>query len=523
MHPLRGAWFSLKHKERKAAESGVDTEALVARLLKACHPKQRDFALDAALLICACLGRGCGKTTVARVKFLIQMLRTPKSECLFIATTRGQAEKFMWGPLKDLLDQLEVPAKFSEQKLVCTLLHNGSKLYLVGADNKAEIEKLRGLPFHLVGIDEAASYNNSLLENLFYRVIEPRLGDYDGALFMFGTPGHILAGLFYELTRGGSEMSKSWEDGDEEFWSFHRWTLQDGAKTIPAMAKLWKRALRNKRINNWSDDHPIWRREYLGFWAADDTENVFKYRAYLDDGAQWNQWDPKKNHLGFAILPEEFKEWAYSYGMDFGSKDPFALTIFAWSPQDPSKTLYHVFEFNQPGMYANTISKLLIGEDLDAKDPGGCIGHTGWPAAMVVDTAHLGDAFMEEMATIYGIRLLPAKKKDKHDAIELFNGDLIDGRIKVIKGSELATQLLTLQWSVDDYGFLKENKAQRNDQSDSAIYARREASHLLAEEPGPGSPYFPERPDMMEVPIVAEVDDEDDFGDMLDDNQYDHF
>jgi hypothetical protein len=451
------------------------------------------------------------------------MLTVAKSECLFISTTRGQAEKFMWGPLKDLLDQLEIPAKFSEQKLVCTLLHNGSKLYLVGADNKAEIEKLRGLPFHLVGIDEAASYGNALLENLIFRVIEPRLGDYDGRLFLFGTPGHILAGLFYELTRVGSDLSAPAGPDIVDLWSFHRWTLQDGAETIPAMAKLWQRALRNKRVNLWSDDNPIWRREYLGFWAADDSENVYKYRPHLDDGLPWNQWDPKKNHLGFADLPKDFSEWQYSYGMDFGSKDPFALTVFAWAPEDPKKTLYHVFEFNKPGMFPKLISELLIGERLQASDPGGLIGHTGWPSAMVVDAAHLGEAFLAEMATVYGIRIKPTKKKDKHDVIELFNGDLVDGRIKVMKGSTLEMQLLTLQWAVDDYGFLKENKAQRNDCADSAIYSRRAASHLLAAEPGPKAPYFPERTDNIEPPIIHEVNDDDDFGDMLDDNSYDYF
>ena len=83
--------------------------------------------------------------------------------------------------------------------------------------------------------------------------------------------------------------------------------------------------------------------------------------------------------------------------------------------------------------------------------------------------------------------------------------------------------VLTLQWSVDDYGFLKENKAQRNDCADAAIYARRAASHLLASEPGPSAPYFPERDSSVEPPVIADDNDADDFGDMLDDHQYDHF
>ncbi len=52
-----------------------------------------------------------------------------------------------------------------------------------------------------------------------------------------------------------------------------------------------------------------------------------------------------------------------------------------------------------------------------------------------------------------------------------------------MKGSKLESQLLHLQWAVDDYGKLKENKAQANHSSDAAIYARRHAMHLFGNEP----------------------------------------
>ena len=76
-----------------------------------------------------------------------------------------------------------------------------------------------------------------------------------------------------------------------------------------------------------------------------------------------------------------------------------------------------------------------------------------------------------------------AEKKNKHDAIELFNGDLIDGRIKILKGSVLEQQLMNLQWAVDERtGLLREDKGARNDMSDAAIYARRRAAHKFAAE-----------------------------------------
>lgn len=412
-----------------------------------------------------------------------RMLSTAKARCLYIATTRQQAEELMWAPLKDLLERLDIGARFNETKLKCTFTRNDAQLTLVGADDKRQIEKFRGQPFHEVHIDEFSSYPAKLLEHLIQRIIGPRLGDYGGCLVTYGTPGHVLAGPAYESTRPGSEISRHWRDrAAPEYdnwlgWSLHTWSLQDGAPYVPAMARLWQEALIEKTANGWSDQHPVWRREFLGQWAADDTENVFKYRPHLEDGSQWNQWDPERTPQGLAVLPPG--DWQYVYGMDFGYTDAFALCVFAFKPDE--KLLYHVAEIEKKGIYARQIAELLIGPDLKAEKPTGLIGATGWPVAMVGDKDAGGAGLMMELANVYGVRIEAAEKKEKHDAIELFNGDLLDGRIKVLKGSKLEEQLLNLQWAVDDFGALKENKGQKNDLADAAVYARRKAHHLFSQ------------------------------------------
>ena len=456
-------------------------------LLSSCHPKQLGFVDDPGRRIVALVARGGGKTTGGRARLVRRMMRTPKAKCLFVATTRQQAEELMWIPLKELLDKLQIEATFNETKLRCTLTRNGAQLRLVGADDKKEIEKLRGLPHHEVGIDEGASFDPTLLDHLVNRIIAPRLGDYGGCLWLIGTPGHQLRGPFYDATRTGSEISRPYdlrespEFADWQRWSFHRWTLQDGAKTIPAMARLWAEALLNKEANGWSDNNPVWKREYLGQWAADDTESVYRYRAFTDDGALWNQWDPPRDpRTGIAALPAEYSDWRYVYGIDCGHGDPMGLVIFAWSPQE--RILRQVYGFERRGMYAKTIAELLIGEDLNHDRLGGLFGVTGWPDAIVADTAGLGDALLDELQNVYGVRIVAAEKKSKFDNIELFNGDLIDGRIKILAGSALETQLIELQWAEDMYGKIKEDKAQANHSTDAAIYARRAAYHQFAEE-----------------------------------------
>src|SRR5690606_25129001 len=160
----------------------------------------------------------------------------------------------------------------------------------------------------------------------------------NGTLWLIGTPGHTLRGPFYEVTRPGSDASRPWLERDrEEFegwtsWSFHSWTLSDAAAAgVRAAKNLWAAALQNKANKGWGDEHPVWRREYLGQWAADDTERIYRYRPHDDEGNEWNRWDPERTPGGLAKLPGSLSDWCFVYGMDFGSKDPFSLEVFAYN------------------------------------------------------------------------------------------------------------------------------------------------------------------------------------------------
>jgi hypothetical protein len=458
-------------------------ERACRKIIASLHPKQRQFALDQGRRVNALVGRGGGKTTGARARLAMKALRLYKAKLVYVATTRQQAGELMWYPLKDLLDNLGVAATFNETERKCTIGRTGATIRLVGADDKREIDKLRGQSFHEVQIDEAASYPTGLLEALMFRVVGPRLGDLDGCIVMFGTPGHILSGPFYDSTRPGSDSHRPFEerhlpeyDGWQR-WSSHSWTLQDGARSIPAMGRLWSEAQREKEANGWSDDNPIWMREYLGRWAADDTSAMFRYRAHVE-GVAWNQWDPERvGPYKIASLPPG--DWLYGYGMDPGTRDPLAINVFAVNPADPDRKIFHVFGFDRRDMYARTIAELLIGEDAIKQvargdglpdSIGGLYAATGWPVEARADIAGQGEGLLNELANVYGIRFLPAQKRDKFSNIEVVNGQLVDGKLMILKGSKLEEQMTSLQWRPDEYGNLREDKGARNDHTDSCLY-----------------------------------------------------
>lgn len=456
--------------ERRRLRSTNEFVLKEKELLDMLTPRQLDLVLDDSRRIASLVARGGGKTTAGRARFVRRMMRTPKAECVYVALTRTSAEDLMWSPLKDLAEKLELDAHFNETKLKMTLKKNGSYLQLCGADDKKEIEKLRGRPFHEVGIDEGASHKRELLEHLMFRIVGPRMGDYRGTLWVTGTPGHILSGPFYDITRNGSTISRPYADRHKpEYqnwikWSLHQWSLQENT----AMPHLWEEALIQKAANEWGEDNPIWRREYLGLWAADDTGYIYRYRKHTDDGLEWNIWVPgKKSKINPFGLPEGH-EWFYIFGMDMGWQDPFALVVLAYSPT--CKILYHVYEYSQRKMLVHQIAKLL--NDLFAT-----IG--SYPAGMVADTTKMGGQILAELAEVHGIHVEAAEQKNKNDAIELLNSDMVDGKFKTWEGSNLEEEMLTLQW--DETG-LKENKAQNNHHCDATIYARRKALHQFSDD-----------------------------------------
>ena len=489
-----------------------DTSGFSAKaeaLLGMCHLRQRDYVLDHGRLVAALVARRSGKTTGERIAELRTMLLVPKAQVVFVAVTRTQAEDLMWAPLKDLAEQLELQARFNETKLRMTLRKNGSELQLVGADDKHEIEKLRGRKFHRAGIDEAGTHKPELLKNLVERILWPALGDYRGQLAAVGTPTHVLSGLFYEATRPGSTIGRPYQDRNNPEhasfagWSVHKWHREDNV-FIP---HLWEEALIAKAANGWSDQNPIWRREYLGQWVADDTGFVYKFRRHHPEtGEPWNIWTPGPKTKGNPFGLPEGHTWRYVYGLDFGSGggkvfdgegarkgDPFALEVLAFSDTEPS--LYQVYEH----VATERLSVTAIAELLKS-----LIATTGYPDGMAADIAGSGELVLSELRTVHGLNIEAADKgyKYKNGAIEVINADLIDGRLKLLDGKQLEQQMTHLQW--DETG-IKENRNQRNDACDALIYARKKAGHRYAVDPDPPGP-LPGSPEALDRRMEEDED-----------------
>lgn len=453
---------------------------------------------------------------------------------------------------------------FSESKMTITCHRTGSIYRLRGVEDKKDAERFRGFPQAEFQVDECGSFPPELLAYLLDQCVAPRLGqaltlppgllewlleleealeelaipeeflaEHRGGCIVLGsTPPAMLRGEFYEVTREGSDRHrpyalrdkpefKDWKGYSSHFWQAQQVVnLPNAREKYPAIVANWEEALREKAEKRWGDDHPIWQREYMGIWSRDNTDHVFKYRPHAD-GKPWNQWDP----LGYrsesdwvdgvpqlrrtlAALPKDLGEWHHVLTMDQGTRDPFACNVLSFAPRDPERRRIHTFGFERTGMHARTIAELVLGPEavkrILAGDRGepydGLLGVLGWPDVTVIDA---DQTTIDEIANVYGLRCKKADRKadSKFGAIELVNGELVEGRMWIMKGSPLERQVSQLQWKPDDNGNPREDKAQANHSTDTLLYGNKEISvlfdsgtveHQAPAKPGqiPGSPIY---------------------------------
>lgn len=417
--------------------------------LRSLFPEQLAFVLDPSKRKAAQCGRRSGKTVGLIFLGLKAQREYPGCTIPYIALDRESAKRLFWRPLKQIDKQFGFGLRFNETHLHATA-PNGSVIWLIGAKDEDDIEKLRGDRYPLVMVDESASFK-SHIEALVEEVVEPALEDLDGTLVLVGTPGRVPAGLFYQVT-----------NGLKPGWSTHRWTVLQNSRfprwnDSPAWqqdAVKWLEALRRRK--NWSVDDPIYRREWLGEWVEDRESTVYRFQ---------------RERNTFVQLPES-RDWLNVMGIDFGYNDPTAFSIGTFSPTQMD---YYVLETWE--------KKEMLADDVAARvrqyeeKYGEFIRKVG-------DSS--GKQFFTELNQRKGLNIHTAERKAKLDFIEHMNSDFLQGRIKVRHGDPLCDDYQRLIWNADRTG---EHERRPNHRADSTLYAWRESRHWAGklEEPGPAA------------------------------------
>ena len=135
---------------------------------------------------------------------------------------------------------------------------NGSTLLIIGNNNAADIDKLRGEKFNTVIMDECAHQRNT--RQIMREVIGPCLKDYgkERRLYLIGTPPRIPHTYIEDIYNKAGELG----------WKLYHWTFMDNP-FMPDREHVIEDVCKENGV---TPDSSFIRREYFGEMNVFDTD-----------------------------------------------------------------------------------------------------------------------------------------------------------------------------------------------------------------------------------------------------------
>jgi hypothetical protein len=435
-----------------------ERRALQERLLAPLFDRQRAFIEHPARRKALLGSRRAGKTTMGPRRLLLPPVRHPGTFTRFFGITRLRAKELMWEPLKRACHEMQLDAKINESELsVRVPVGDGSWIYLNGADKLKEAQKKVGDKLAHATIDESQLYPDDVLKALTEDILPPALEDVDGTLELWGTPGPVCVGVWWELTRDdGVARAPGWH---VDSWTvlenpaYPRWA---GRPDWKLAAIEWLAAM--KAARDWPDDHPTYLREWRGRWVNDIGALVYKY-------------DDVRNGFDGVLPPlPDGERWSHFAGSDLGTKDAFSIVV--WAFNRTIRPAYEAYSFAESGLLPD-----------DWAQHWRRVNGLFRPIRLRVDTGGLGSPIVEgilrDPAKAKGLPPIEAAQKTEKAAYqELMNGEFLAGRLMVRRGGPYATELARLPKDPDDE--TNEDERYANHCCDAGLYSYRDliAAHF---------------------------------------------
>lgn len=426
--------------EAKFIDEFIDLESNSFDLESYLFQEQLDFIKDPARYATAVCGVRAGKSVSCAADLIDSAIHKPGTIGLYITLTRGSGKRILWPVLKEIDREHNLGFLFNETELSATHPTNGSIIYLFGAQDASDIEKIRGLSnVALVYLDESQAFRSHIRE-LVDDIIVKRLYDTNGRCRMIGTPGPVPAGYFYECSKS-------------PMWSHHNWTMFQNPWILKKSGKTpLELTIQDCERRGVSINDPSIQRENYGQWVLDSDSLVFKY-------------DAQKNN--YENLPELTD---YVIAADIGLRDADAIAVIGWHKNYP--ICYLVEEFVASGQditsLADKIDKLVKRYD---------------PLKVVMDAGGLGAKIAEELRKRFSLPIVAAEKSRKNEYIALTNDALRNGRFMAKNTSRFAQDSMIIEWDMDkstsDRLVMKQDP--HSDICDAVLYGYRECLHWLPE------------------------------------------
>lgn len=398
------------------------------------HAGQQRLYYEPARFRCGLAGRRFGKSYTAAALLLGGQ---PGDVSLYFTRKYIDAKGIMLPVFRDINYRFGIGLTFNLSDHTITE-PNGAIIRLAGVKDESAAEDLRGPRYRRVVGDECGTFHSELLKYTVQDVIQPALVDSGGDLMLIGTPGPDPDPEDYWFQLTGDPATKL-----PGIWPTHHGTIYDNtkAKADPriALADILKQ-------NNWTADHPTFRREYLAEWVPDVGSLVFDYMGLFEPGPD----------TGLTVL-----------SLDFGVVDHTSFTILR--------------QYERPHVWVMQSYSLGNLDIVQIAEQVAGLRKRWRPNYIVADEGALGKGYALTLKQQYNIPVEPAEKRHLRARIDHGRGMLAAGLIHLThEAKELHDEWKRLPWNPLKTGFHERYKA---DCTDGWLYALQKINSLEAYKP----------------------------------------
>lgn len=324
--------------ETKQIEYDYDNAYNIYAIIKTLFDKQLEVLNSGNGVKLICCSRRAGKTHLLVALLMIECLRKPRTQVMYIGETMELSEALVNKAAQDIIDVCQLKNKRG-MRFDWKHFDNGSNIVIRGLSNTKDPDQIRGKAAKVIVIDEFFHLKSELLEYMQREVLEPMQMDYaDDYMFVCaGTPPRIK----------GTYGEKVWKTWDVPHFS---WTWRDNPHpvSLEARKEFVEKVLRDKGLD-WSSSFA--RREYNGEWAYDDDLLLYP---------EFHSYDKRE------VMPS-IKASRILFGIDYGVGDNDTIWGCVWN--DDEKRGYQFWEdkFNRLDIMDRGISQLeYLGEQVKA-------------------------------------------------------------------------------------------------------------------------------------------------------------
>jgi hypothetical protein len=347
----------------------------------------------------------------------------------------------------------KTPARWSHEEM-CWHFPSGATIGFGYMDCVGDLENYQGGAYQFVGWDEQTHFPGDWITYMFSRIRRTESFPKNFPLRMRGATNPGSIGHDFTVERYGIRTDAPFPPGSPPV--VHRNALGMVDRVfLPAHAE-------DNPGLDWSDYErsleqltPIKRKQLKeGWWIQDSSGLVY----------------PNAGSALFVDSLPPGEDWSYVLAFDIGASNNCAFAIYAVSKYRPE--IYLLSTSEPEGL--NTPRDLALHiRGLDS------VYHF---ASIVGDYGGLGKGYLEEFRKYFAIPVEYAEKQNKRGYIELFDGAIANGMVRIVK-SGCAT------W-IDESGKLlwkngqrlEEMPGMRNHSCDASLYGWRKASHYSHEE-----------------------------------------